>query len=72
VKRVIDGWTFNDFDGHFKPDVNGPKDQFIYSNGDDIEFDNGEFAVWMPLKIVAEYLRMLGWTVEPPKGKDDA
>jgi hypothetical protein len=72
MKKTVKGWELNDYDGHFTPDAFGPdggESLSIYPDGDlRIERTNGEVG-WVPVEVVAEYLRMLGWIVIAPEMK---
>jgi hypothetical protein len=65
MKKTVKGWELDDYDGRFDPDAFGSLGESLSLYPDNelrLERENGDVC-WIPVEVVAEYLRMLGWTV---------
>lgn len=76
MKKTVKNWELNDYDGQFSPYAITDDNKTImtlHADGDlCLERDSkyGEqHLCWVPVEVVAEYLRMLGWIVIAPVTK---
>lgn len=70
MKKIVEGWEFEDYDGHAKPFASFKDRSLSYNDHMSVdidvsrEFDNSEVSTFVPVEVMAEYLRMLGYRVE--------